>query len=188
MIPFKLAWQMEVVESALNQNLIRIVLAKKNPNLSIKIQFLEILTHGLKGSGVSRKCRKDLPTLYHTLSLNYAAGSVRRIHMFISLCIPLHPPKPMAMGEKHGKTLVIPLYRFERPISNKSECSPPTMYETLRRYLFLALAQKLVLLPSWNEIYIEFIRSSASLWRLKSSLNSSIWPSRQQRRRLTEKN
>ena len=34
------------------------------------------------------------------------------------------------------------------------------MYETLRRYLFLALAQKLVLLPSWNEIYIEFIRAS----------------------------
>lgn len=183
---------MEVVESALNQNSIRIVPAKKNPNLihqDPSIHQDPVFGNPNPWPERLRSVQKVSQRPAHTLA--YFISQLRWIckaHMFIPLCIPLHPPKPMAMGEKHGKTLVIPLYRFERPISNKSECSPPTMYETLRRYLFLALAQKLVLLPSWNEIYIEFIRSSASLWRLKSSLNSSIWPSRQQRRRLTEKN
>ena len=174
-------------ESEFDQNRPGQKKSQSDPSRSINHQSIKIHWKSQPySSGVSRKRRKDLHTLYHTFSLNFRW--ICKAHMFIPLCIPLHPPKPMAMGEKHGKTLVIPLYRFERPISNKSECSPPTMYETLRLYPFLALAQKLVLLPSWNEIYIEFIRASASLWRLKSSLNSSIWPSRQQRRRLTEKN
>ena len=98
--PGSFAWQMEVVESALNQNSIRIVPAKKNPNL---IHQDPVFGNPNPWPERLRSVQKVSQRPAHTLSLNYAAGSVRRIHIFLSLCIPLHPPKAYGNGGKTWK-------------------------------------------------------------------------------------
>ena len=105
--PGSFAWQMEV-ESALNQNLIRSVLAKKNPNLihqdpSIHQDPLEMTGNP---SLIAPECPESVAktcTHFIILSLSIFAGSVRRTCLYRYAS---HPHQPMAPW---GKTPVIPI-------------------------------------------------------------------------------
>ena len=105
MIPFKLAWQMEVVESALNQNSIRIVPAKKNPNLihqDPSIHQDPVFGNPNPWPERLRSVQKVSQRPAHTLA--YFISQLRWIckaHMFIPLCIP--SPKAYGNGGKTWK-------------------------------------------------------------------------------------